>query len=73
MSRPRHPDKGLEAVLREAERQGWRVERGRRYYKMKCPCDDKHLKTVHISPSDPNYLRNLTGLLKRETCWEEAP
>lgn len=38
---------------------------------MKCPCPKKHLKTVHLSPSSPNYLKNLTMQLKRATCWKE--
>jgi hypothetical protein len=71
--RPKHPRKELEAVLAAAERKKWRVEKGRKYFKMKCPCYLKHLKTVHISPSDPNYLRNLIGYLERETCWKEQP
>lgn len=69
--RPRHPDKDLEAVLHEAERQGWRVEKGKKYYKMYCPCERKHLKTVHLSPSSPTYLVNLRGQLCRATCWQD--
>jgi hypothetical protein len=70
--RPRHPDKDLEAVLSNAERQGWRVtKRPNSYFKIYCPCADKHLKTVHLSPSSSNYLRNLLGELKRKTCWKE--
>jgi hypothetical protein len=69
--RPRHTDKDLERVLRSAERQGWRVtRRPNGYFKMYCPCDDLHMKTVHHSPSDPNYLRNLLGELHRKTCWK---
>jgi hypothetical protein len=73
VGRPKHPIKELEAVLKAAEAQGWDVAKNV-YYKMKCPCPGKHLKTVHNTPSDPNYLRNLIGQLKRTTCWktEEA-
>jgi len=67
--RPKHPDKDLEAVIREAEKKGWRTEKGSAYFKMYCPCDKKHKKTVHLTPSDPNYRRNLIGQLKRSTCW----
>ena len=59
----------LEAIRREAERKGWRVERGKKYYKMWCPCG-KHMKTVKLTPSDPNYTRNLLGQLRRATCWD---
>ncbi|HEY5179600.1 MAG TPA: hypothetical protein VIJ07_07480 [Dermatophilaceae bacterium] len=67
--RPRHQDKELEQVLKIAEGQGWRVERGKAYFKMKCGCDAKHMKMMHATPSDPNYKRNLVAYLKRATCW----
>lgn len=68
--RPRHPNKELEALLQEGEDLGWTVTKGRRYFKMKCPCG-VHMKTVHLSPSDPNYERNLRGWLTRTGCWKE--
>jgi hypothetical protein len=37
---------------------------------MWCLCPAKHMKTVHLTPSDPNYVRNLLGQLKRATCWK---
>jgi hypothetical protein len=62
--------KELAAIRQEASDKGWRVERGKRYYKMWCPCG-KHMKTVKLTPSDPNYVRNLLGQLRRATCWDE--
>lgn len=38
----------------------------------KCACSDRHKKTVKLSPSNPNYRRELLGWLVRYTCWEEA-
>lgn len=71
--RPRHQNKHLEAVIRSSEKQGWTVtKRPRGYFKMKCPCDQGHVKTVHNSPSDPYYHRNLVAQLKRSTCWKEV-
>jgi hypothetical protein len=58
-------------VLKIAESQGWRVERGKAYFKMKCGCEAKHMKMMHATPSDPNYKRNLVAYLKRATCWRE--
>jgi len=63
-------DKNIDPILRAAERQGWRVSREKRYYKMWCPCPAKHWKTVHLTPSDRNYVKNLLGQLKRSTCWK---
>jgi len=28
-----------------------------------------HRKTVHLTPSDPNYVRNLRQWLERQSCW----
>lgn len=68
--RPRHDDDELEAVLRSAETQHWKVQKGRKYYKMHCSCPRKCKKMVHLTPKR-NYTRNLIGELKRSTCWEE--
>jgi hypothetical protein len=72
MSRPRHPDKDLEAILKEAEDKKWRIEKRRKYYMMFCPCK-RHKKTVHLTPSGPNYMRDLLAQLGRATCWNEKP
>lgn len=70
MPRPRHPRKELEAILRQAEEKGWRVEKGKGYYKMKCPCPLKHLKSCRLTPSNANYARRLLEELGR-MCWED--
>jgi hypothetical protein len=62
--------KELEAIRETARRKGWRVERGKKYYKMWCPCGS-HMKTMKLTPSDPNYTRNLLGQLRRATCWSD--
>ena len=43
---------------------------GNTYFKMYCPCPEKHLKTVHCTPG-ANYKRNLLAELKRKTCWKD--
>ncbi|HUP70609.1 MAG TPA: hypothetical protein VM142_12465 [Acidimicrobiales bacterium] len=73
MQRPRHPKKELEEVLSAAEDRKWRVTRGKNYFKMWCPCPDRHMKTVKLSPSDPSYKKNLLAKLERATCWEGTP
>lgn len=64
-------DSDIRELLDDLEGQGWRVVRGK-YWKCYCPCPKKHWKTVHITPSDPRYLKNLKGKLKRDTCWKEG-
>lgn len=71
MTRPRHPRKELEAILSAAEARGWRVVRGNKF-KMYCPCADEHMKTVALTPSNPNYAKELRRQLARATCWEET-
>jgi hypothetical protein len=62
--------KELEAVLKEAEDRGWRVEKRRKYWMMWCPCGEC-LKTVKCTPSLMTYERNLRAKLARDTCWEK--
>jgi hypothetical protein len=68
--RPRHQNKELEAVLQEAEAKDWRVDRPspRGYFRMRCPCG-LHQRRVHLTPSNPNYERNLRKWLERQPCW----
>jgi len=53
------------------EMHGWRVEMGSRYFKCKCPCPERHMKTVHLTPSDPRYRLNLIMWFRRQSCWED--
>lgn len=70
-TRPRHPDKDLERLLKDAEAQGWRVEKGSGYFHLWCPCEDKHKSSVHLTPKK-HYAKNLRKKLLRWTCWEEG-
>ena len=65
--RPRHTDKNIEKVLRALEKDEWRVERGKRYFRIYCPCG-KHKRSVALTPSDPNYGKNLRGWINRQNC-----
>ena len=57
VGRPRHPNKELEALLRSLEDQGWRVTRGKGYYKCYCPPPHaqcvKTVKLTHPTPTTP--------------------
>ena len=70
--RPRHPRQDLEALLREAERKGWRVDFNPRrgYWRLRRGCG-RHQTWVHKTPSNPRYANERCGWLARETCWEE--
>jgi hypothetical protein len=69
--RPKHPIKELEAVLQEVESQDWRVEKGRDYFKIRCPCAEKHMRWVHLTPSGSNYEKDLRRWVQRCSCWRE--
>lgn len=71
MARPKHPDRELEAILREAEGREWRVEKPSTYFRLRCPCPGRHQRWVHLTPSDPNYGKNLRHWLGRLDCWRE--
>ena len=67
--RPNHRRREGEAILRSLERQGWSLTGGgRSHFQAKCPCG-LHRKTVHTTPSNPNYYRKLRTRLNHYTCW----
>lgn len=70
MTRPRHPGKELEALLRHAEAHGWRADKPSAYFRLRCPCGS-HQRRVHLTPSDPNYVLNARKWLERQPCWKE--
>lgn len=56
-SRPRHPNKEGERVIRELEGQGWTF-RYNKHFVGYCPCERQHLYTISTTPSDPNHFKN---------------
>lgn len=58
-------------LLKEANSQEWRIIESGGYVKIYCPCPEKHKKTVRLTPSNPNYWKELRRHLKRMTCWKE--
>lgn len=69
MARPPHPKKEVEAALRYAERQGWRIEAGgsHAWGRMYCPYNDQECRcgefcitSVWSTPRSPgNHARAL--------------
>lgn len=71
MPRPKHNDKDLEQLLKEAEKKSWIVEGGGdTHFKMFCPCGED-IKTVSTTPSSPNYEKRTRRFLERHTCWNQ--
>lgn len=64
-------DKEIKDVVEQITAHGWSEVPGKNYRKFRCRCG-AHTKTIHQSPSDPNYFRNLKGWFRRQDCWEEG-
>ena len=77
--RARHPRKELETLLRAAEVREWEVTYNSRgnYWRVRCTKCRKHQRSIHKSPSDPNYPKNVEMWFRRsQGCWDlpkEAP
>jgi hypothetical protein len=69
--RPKSKNQDIEALLREAESRGWVFTKNPNgYYKGKCGCPGKHVKSVHLTPSDRRYVLNARKWFER-TCWKD--
>ena len=71
MATPQH--RGPEArslSLQEAEGHGWKVKKGKVYFKALCTCGKGHAKwSIHLTPSNPNYAKDLQAWFRRQECW----
>jgi hypothetical protein len=67
----KHPRKDLQEVLEKFSAAGWQVINPPKYYKVYCPCVQQHKRTIHLTPSDPNYGRNALAWMRRQTCMRE--
>jgi hypothetical protein len=65
-----HPKKDLQALLMRFHKLGWKIVDPPTYYKVYCPCK-RHKTTVHLSPSNPNYILDKTKWLERQSCYKE--
>jgi len=63
----RHQKKEIEKLLREFDALGWRILDPPTYYQVRCSCG-LHKRSIHLTPSDPNYVRNVRQWLERQNC-----
>lgn len=66
MTRPRHKDDLIEAVLREAEARGWTFTVSNTKFKGRCGCG-KHQHVVNSGAKHNRTAKNLRSQLM--TCW----
>jgi hypothetical protein len=64
-----HHNKELQRLLMELHFAGWRIKDPPKYYKALCPCPAGHMKTIHLTPSDPYYENKVRQYLKNHTCF----
>lgn len=67
----KHPIKEIEELLVEFDAAGWRVIDPPKYYKVYCPCAEKHKRTVHLTPSSRNYILDTQSWLHRQPCYKD--
>lgn len=59
-------------LIREFERAGWKVVyRKNGYPRVLCPCG-KHQRSIHKTPSNPNYGKDALQWLRRQSCYQEG-
>lgn len=63
-NRPKHPAKEVEAILRDAEDQGFTVARTKRHFEVR-DADGRRVTTFGTSPSDRRAILNSLSPLKR--------
>lgn len=56
--------KEVQEIIRELERQGWRVERGKGHYKAFPPDKKKSMVTIPTTPSGGRWRQNLISQLR---------
>lgn len=62
--------KEIEALIAEFEAAGWRVVyRKNGYPRVLCPCGD-HQRSIHKTPSNPNYGKDTLRWLQRQPCYQ---
>ena len=62
----------MEAVFWAAEDRRWRVEKGKKYFKMWCPCPEKHWKDGQADAVRRELHSQPARQLRRATCWESG-
>lgn len=64
------PDKDVKRILREAERQGWRIEQGGKHIKAYPPDPSQSMVTIAQTASDKRAIKNvLSEMRKRGVRW----
>ncbi|MXW61269.1 MAG: hypothetical protein F4Y27_01370 [Acidimicrobiaceae bacterium] len=67
--RSRHPAKDFEALLRAAEKQGWRVKRGKGYFRALCSESCECSLSIVLTPSSSRTLVNTRKRFERCSGW----
>ncbi len=65
-TRPRHRNKDYESLFKEAERQGWVIQRTKKnHFRLLCPSEcGQHIVVASSTPSDHRSLRNVRSRMR---------
>lgn len=63
--RPRHTKRDYEALLQEAEGDGWRVKKNKGHFRAFCPWACKCMVTVSATPSAQGALKKIRADINR--------
>lgn len=66
----RHPKKDLQKVLELLHHHGYKIADPPKYYSVRCPCGE-HQRQVHLTPSNPNYGKDVLRWAQRWSCWRD--
>lgn len=66
----KHQKKDLEVVLELLHRHGYKILDPPKYYTVRCPCG-QHQRQVHLTPSSPNYGKEVIKWARRKDCWRD--
>jgi hypothetical protein len=66
----KHIKKDLELVLALLDRHGYKILNPPKYYTVRCPCG-QHQRQVHLTPSNPNYGKEVIKWARKLNCWRD--
>ena len=67
----KHQKKEVQQLLEMFDQAGWTIVNPPKYYKVYCPCPDRHKTNIHLTPSDPNYVTHTLQWARNQTCYTE--
>jgi len=68
----KHPKPDLQQLLIDLDAEKWRIVDPPTYYKVLCPCPQKHKTWVHLTPKNRDYAQQKRTYLSTHACFNKA-